>query len=556
MFLSDRKKEDELTVEQFVLFGKSLGVSYKAHTKERAIYIFNSEDTLRKGSVTFLQFVRLLAMLSCSIRVFSDEDIQEEKRVFALPQKKARKGEEVSQLEKESNAEDELSIWNIFSATIRKPVHDSLAAQASDSVTESTNPLNIRYSEATEVRSSTSLLSMRDSKSLSFMTLRKDAMALGEISSRLQSSDKYIHIPFLTQILHDRDQDTSARSDMASQNSSFCQAEYPSDNHQSARKGNLEESPNSMKGVWNSILQTIAAIYWIAILQLDAWEMEVRVDILRRACFRLVNHCISFSIPFSDYCLVLNVFQSMSLTALILLLVQLGYLAKQHITSWTIAAGWFLVVYFFVETVIMSFSSFKAKFSLRAQWVINFLNLFVYFGFRSVQEDPASPWMALVVLASMLRFQQWVKFLPRADVLKAIFPIVVRCTIFYILVIYFFAIIGNASFCNLYNSNYSYSSYDDAGAWSTFSGLLNYNTFASSLYTTSMIAVLSNWSIVMDAGVSCADPDEVAGVYLYFYSLRVSLVWIVIPTLMSFVIQFFIQKLSKPTKIPKPVIII
>ena len=65
----------------------------------------------------------------------------------------------------------------------------------------------------------------------------------------------------------------------------------------------------------------------------------------------------------------------------------------------------------------------------------------------------------------MLRFQQWIKFLPRADVLKAIAPIVIRCVFFYIMVVYSFTIIGYQSFCDLYTSDYSYSANDDAGSW-------------------------------------------------------------------------------------------
>ena len=68
----------------------------------------------------------------------------------------------------------------------------------------------------------------------------------------------------------------------------------------------------------------------------------------------------------------------------------------------------------------------------------------------------------------------------------------------------------------------------------SFSSYLNFNTFLSSAYSSAMVAVMSNWSIVMDAGVRCAGPasDQAGGVYLFFFLLRITLVWIVIPTLM------------------------
>lgn len=52
----------------------------------------------------------------------------------------------------------------------------------------------------------------------------------------------------------------------------------------------------------------------------------------------------------------------------------------------------------------------------------------------------------------------------------------------------------------------------------------------------------------MDAGAKCGgDTSSIAAwIYIYFYTFRICAVWIVIPTLMSFLIQSFIQKLSKP----------
>lgn len=67
-----------------------------------------------------------------------------------------------------------------------------------------------------------------------------------------------------------------------------------------------------------------------------------------------------------------------------------------------------------------------------------------------------------------------------------------------------------------------------------FSSYLNFNTFLSSAYSSAMVAVLSNWSIMMDAGVRCAGAtsSRAGSVYLFFFVLRITLVWIVIPTLM------------------------
>lgn len=62
--------------------------------------------------------------------------------------------------------------------------------------------------------------------------------------------------------------------------------------------------------------------------------------------------------------------------------------------------GWLLIIYFYFETVISSLGSFKSKFSLRAQWIINGINLVVYSGFWHSGTNPRSPWIVLVVLVT------------------------------------------------------------------------------------------------------------------------------------------------------------
>eukprot|EP00597_Dinobryon_sp_UTEXLB2267_P018370 CAMPEP_0201110792 /NCGR_PEP_ID=MMETSP0812-20130820/72008_1 /ASSEMBLY_ACC=CAM_ASM_000668 /TAXON_ID=98059 /ORGANISM="Dinobryon sp., Strain UTEXLB2267" /LENGTH=1526 /DNA_ID=CAMNT_0047373441 /DNA_START=279 /DNA_END=4859 /DNA_ORIENTATION=+ len=208
--------------------------------------------------------------------------------------------------------------------------------------------------------------------------------------------------------------------------------------------------------------------------------------------------------------------------------------------------GWLLALFFCFETTVYSLGSFKSKFSLRAQWVINVLNLCAYAALGTDSSGDASA-VVLVVIFSCLRFQVLIKYLPRSDVLKAMTSILIRCALFYVLVLYFFAVIGHESFCNLYNTGFDSSSTDDAESWLNFSSLLNFDTFLSSCYTVAQVAILSNWSIVMDAGAKCSSSSSItAGVYIYFYAFRICAVWIVIPTMMSFLIQSFIQKLSKP----------
>ena len=85
-------------MEQWTALGRGLGVARKAHTAERAQFLFQTEDRQSRGYISLVQFVRLMALLSCSVRVLSDSEIDDERRVFCS-------GEE---------ADPQLSIWNLF----------------------------------------------------------------------------------------------------------------------------------------------------------------------------------------------------------------------------------------------------------------------------------------------------------------------------------------------------------------------------------------------------------------------------------------------------------
>jgi hypothetical protein len=52
-----------------------------------------------------------------------------------------------------------------------------------------------------------------------------------------------------------------------------------------------------LKRCSRSILRTVATLYWLAIIQVELWELELRIDIIRRLCFRVYSYCVN--LPFS-----------------------------------------------------------------------------------------------------------------------------------------------------------------------------------------------------------------------------------------------------------------
>jgi hypothetical protein len=122
--------------------------------------------------------------------------------------------------------------------------------------------------------------------------------------------------------------------------------------------------------------------------------------------------------------------------------------------------------------------------------------------------------------------------------------------------IYTFGTIAHVAFCDKLNSkDIAYIADDDSQSWTKFSTILNFSSYLQSIYTLAEVMVLGNWSIVMDAAVQAhsiqtiEDPAARGAVrfsiYLFFILFRGLVVLVVLPILMSFIIQSFIQQLKK-----------
>ena len=48
-----------------------------------------------------------------------------------------------------------------------------------------------------------------------------------------------------------------------------------------------------LKRCSQSILRMVATLYWLAIIQVELWELELRLDIIRRLCFRVYSYCVN-----------------------------------------------------------------------------------------------------------------------------------------------------------------------------------------------------------------------------------------------------------------------
>lgn len=114
--------------------------------------------------------------------------------------------------------------------------------------------------------------------------------------------------------------------------------------------------------------------------------------------------------------------------------------------------------------------------------------------------------------------------------------------VFFILfgVIYSFAIFAYICFGQIETTS-AEDAGDDAQRWTQLSGLLNFRTFPQSLHTMFQLSIIGNWSSVMAA--AAAEQSQFS--YIFFYSYRILVAIIIMPILLSFVIQTYVAQRKK-----------
>ncbi|RYH20552.1 ion transporter [archaeon] len=254
-----------------------------------------------------------------------------------------------------------------------------------------------------------------------------------------------------------------------------------------------------------------------------------------------------------SYFVLFDVFQQFRRIIMFSLLVDTIFLAASNVTGAALAFAWLLFFLFVFECMVMSIGSQMPKFEMRYLVV---LNIVVFFVLCSIGSDLKNLDQAALTLYFVLQSMRLARFVFNADSLRifhVLTPVLIRVVILYALIVYSFAIIGNITLCQRIDSNSisSGDTDDDANSWVNFSNLLQFNTFFSSYYTMAVSAILSNWSMIMDAALYSTQINGDMWVYFFFYLFRISVVLLVIPLLMSCVIQTFITQLSKTEKVVK-----
>ena len=210
------------------------------------------------------------------------------------------------------------------------------------------------------------------------------------------------------------------------------------------------------------------------------------------------------------------------------LLVQLGYISDPQCPwSWH-AFGWVLESLFLLD-MVTKYSVYgrrglgKSSLTRISETSINFLSLvcMIYLleergGVYGTENKNlvTSPGLSLTLVIQSLRFFRMFFLINDQQVFEDIFPTLFRALFILFSVIYFFSVFAHTFFCtSLRVTEATMDADDDSPNYAPLAVLLNFSSMLQSLFTMFELAVLSNWSVIMDAAQKQAGDRA----YFFFY---------------------------------------
>lgn len=244
---------------------------------------------------------------------------------------------------------------------------------------------------------------------------------------------------------------------------------------------------------------------------------------------------------------------------LILLAVDLSFLSKGYSdVSWVILL-WVIQICFIFELIISVVASFDVTKSSSLFTIANVtLNIVTISGMIALSGTHStngtvvtfhSSSLTLVLITQAMRFPRVIQYTKDYTIYVQLFPIFVRAIVIGFCIIYFFAMIYHNVFCTRLDAAYveaddyytADDATDDASKWLHYQDVLNFSSYLQSLFTLFQVATLGNWSIIMDA----AAKNQPGTSYSLFLVYRLTMVLFVLPLLLGFIMQTYMQLLQR-----------
>ena len=245
-----------------------------------------------------------------------------------------------------------------------------------------------------------------------------------------------------------------------------------------------------------------------------------------------------------------------SLSLLVLNVIYLSMVSTGHASSDVLAFGFLLEVGYSWESFMQKMatgSHFLKKSGRKYQLVTNvvcfcfMLDLLINGIDHQTNTVPLGPPLTLSIVANSARLLRLFAMVRASSILESIEEAVRRVLFIIFCAIYFFSVLAYINFHDALNSTSADNGDDDAQRWSGLHNLLNFRTFPQSLHTCYQLTIIGNWSTIMSA--AAATKHTSALFFFYFYRISVSM--IMMPIVLSFVIQTFVAQRKKMASIIK-----
>lgn len=290
--------------------------------------------------------------------------------------------------------------------------------------------------------------------------------------------------------------------------------------------------------------------------QISFWRRIYKVCKLYSMYYSLVimGYRIKLSVPLlcTELKFDLALWSCCSAILHILLVVQLCFVSRAgNNRGWEIV-GYFFLLYFYIDNLIQYMASSVTVFTSIKDFVVNSTTLLskIVLSSSAVGSKMFETALTIVILAQSIRSMKLVKFFKGAYLIKAISPIILQVLEILCLIIYLFSIVGHSLFCSVRFIDVPLNTDDDSLAYPNYQEILNFSSNLQSAYTLAVVAVTSNWSMVMNYA-SRGLSHGLSIIYyphLFFYSFRLIMFLLAIPLLVSFIIQNFMQQINKRQK--------
>ena len=272
---------------------------------------------------------------------------------------------------------------------------------------------------------------------------------------------------------------------------------------------------------------------------------------IRLAAREVVACKICFRRPGREASCEINAFNACTVACRFLLVAQLLFYSDPEAPRVWTTVGWVLEFFFWVEMFLL-----LAALGWRRYWqshgygsaiIVNVVTLvlMVLLGGNLTDRESTHATYLVLTLLQCTRLLGAIGYTTDAGLFNSLIPLILRVLFIIFCVIYFFGVFAYNRFCNALRLEEAVGNDDFSFNWIPYRSLLNFDTFAQTLFTLFEISILGTWSSTMNVAAKVDAPSSL----LFFYSFRLVMAVAVYPLTTAFIIQAFMSRQGHTKKL-------